>query len=387
MKRFMQVSFIAVVVLAGCIAGLRFAFVRAAGKQFAALYPGGAMAVKSIVFWPPGKVSVSGIACSSPAGLRVSVEKAEVSYAGMSLLRGIIPRVHAEGVSFIAGLPGKPFAAVLPQVSNAPDARASARFGIGRVLCERCSFDIKSKDIIVSGTASFETDIQARHIRRLDLRVPSLQVGEFKAKDVEASVLDPDTGVFSVGGVSFSKCKAGAFSARLCARPGVLVLKDISGMLWSGEISANILLRLDLPVSYDCTVRADKIDLAKAVSELELAEKIELTGTIGGTGRCAGVAGKIPRITGRLTDSLSGGILNILDQRLLAPLAQRSNQPVDMLMRGFKNYQYRRATVGIFSQDNSMVFRVGFSGEQGKREFDITWHNETGGGNENADGV
>ncbi len=386
MRRFVKVSFIAAVVVAGCIAGLRFALVRAAGKQFEALYPGGSVVVKSIEFWPPGRVSASGIFCSSPAGLRVSVEKAVVSYAGVSLLRGIIPEARVEGVSFIAGIPGKPFAAVLPRGFRGSKARGAARFGIGRVVCERCSFDIKARDITVSGSVSVAADVQARHIRGLDLRVPSVRVGEFEAKDVVSSMRDQAPGVFHVGKVSFSKCKAGAFSARLYARPGVLVLKDISGILWSGEISANVLLRLDLPVSYDCTVRADNIDLAKAVSALELAERLELTGAIGGTAHCAGIAGEIPAITGRLTASRSGGVLNILDKRLLAPLAQRSNQPVDMLVQGFKNYQYRRAAVGISSQDNAMVFRVGFSGEQGKREFDITWHQETGGGDENTGG-
>ena len=82
----------------------------------------------------------------------------------------------------------------------------------------------------------------------------------------------------------------------------------------------------------------------------------------------------INAITGDFSTAEEGGMLVIKDDRLLENIASRSQQPLDILMASFKDYDYDTGIMRLYLYEGNLVLDISLDGETGIRDLDIVIH-------------
>jgi len=111
-------------------------------------------------------------------------------------------------------------------------------------------------------------------------------------------------------------------------------------------------------------------NLALDVASKELDFRGKFTGSIVLETRNA----SLKKVKGDLSVVRPGGALTINDTRYLENVAQNSGQSLDLLVESFKNYHYDSGIIRLSLDGRALVLDVSLSGETGKRNLVVTFH-------------
>ena len=88
----------------------------------------------------------------------------------------------------------------------------------------------------------------------------------------------------------------------------------------------------------------------------------------------AGKGAALAVVDGDLLTYQPGGKLTITDKRFLENLARTSQQPLDIIVESFKNYDYNIGIVKLGMEQGNLVVDVRLEGEAGQRNLSIVVH-------------
>ena len=82
----------------------------------------------------------------------------------------------------------------------------------------------------------------------------------------------------------------------------------------------------------------------------------------------------IKEIKGDFRTDTSGGTLIINDKTFLENVAKQSNQPLDIIVESFRNYNYNNGIVKLSAETGNLVMDLKLEGKSGKRSLAIILH-------------
>lgn len=181
-------------------------------------------------------------------------------------------------------------------------------------------------------------------------------------------------GIFAVKRLKYNNLAIEGISGHPRLTRDVLYLDDVNARLFGGSVNADAQLRLRQPAVYEARCAFFHLDIAQCIRELEWEKKVEMTGTVSGDLAVRGTGGELALLSGRLRSQDAGGRLVIKDTAFLKNLAERSGQPMDLLMENIADYEYNKAYATAELEDGAIVFKTLLDGAAGKRDFTVTLH-------------
>ncbi|MFH1783139.1 MAG: YdbH domain-containing protein [Candidatus Omnitrophota bacterium] len=155
-------------------------------------------------------------------------------------------------------------------------------------------------------------------------------------------------------------------------------LEDISlttdkGELLKGRIEGDIKLSLEKKIDYLSALEIEALDLDVFRRTFKLDKKFDASGDLRGILNIRGSGSTIEDMTGDFATT-EDGILIIKDDRFIKNIAERSNQPFEILLESLKDYKYNKGLAGISMKEGNLIFNINLDGESGKRDFEIVVH-------------
>jgi hypothetical protein len=204
---------------------------------------------------------------------------------------------------------------------------------------------------------------------------------QFRQMEAEGIVFEADygaaDGIFAVRQLKYNKLTIEGISGHPRLTRDVLYLEDVNARLFGGIVNADAQFRLGQPGAYEARCAFFHLDIARCIRELELEKKVEMSGTVSGELAVRGTGGELALLSGRLRSQDAGGRLVIKDTAFLKNLAERSGQPMDLLMENIADYEYNKAYATAELEDGAIVLKTLLDGAGGKRDLTVKLHGVT----------
>lgn len=198
-----------------------------------------------------------------------------------------------------------------------------------------------------------------------------IEIGESSLKYPHIDIKDANLRTYlNSGAVELQDIQG---KARLDGRR--LSLDSVSAKIFDGTVEGNGSVFLDNRLEYSLNIRYRGIDIDSLVNDLNLKEKFTMSGELNGSTLLKGNNLDLQIINGDISAVEPGGVLTINDTGFLENLAQSSQQPLDILREGFKEYQYNTGIIKLYLQEGSLVLDISLNGDSGRRDLMVTLHN------------
>jgi len=183
-----------------------------------------------------------------------------------------------------------------------------------------------------------------------------------------------ETGGLYIQQLRYGKAKIREVNSRVRLSNNTLLLDSLTAKSLGGNIIGDLSFAIDDNREFLANLKFINFDLATIVDDFNLGKKIRMTGKLTGNLDFKGKGLGIDAITGYFSTAEYGGVLIIKDTGLLENLARNSGQPLDILVESFKNYHYNTGVMRLSLENGDLILDVGFDGETGKRNLNITLH-------------
>ena len=174
--------------------------------------------------------------------------------------------------------------------------------------------------------------------------------------------------------VSYDKGTISELKADCELADTVLLLKNIYGRVFDGRVTGTARCVLVREVQYNLSLRFEDVDLARVVNDFDLKEKFLLSGALQGSMVIEGVGLKIEKLSGDFASVAPGGVLTVKDAHFLESMAQKSQQPLELVMESFKNYRYNTGGMKVYASQENLICDVQLEGEAGRKSLSIVLH-------------
>ena len=141
-----------------------------------------------------------------------------------------------------------------------------------------------------------------------------------------------------------------------------------------GNVKGEFSVTLDQAMDYDLHLDTQAVDIKRLVDDMELNEKFEMTGRLGGAFYLSGRGQDIKDIKGYFNTAAPGGVLIIKDKTFLENVARQSSQPLDIIVESFRNYNYNNGAIKLFMESGNIGLDLKLDGNAGKRSLTIILH-------------
>jgi len=252
---------------------------------------------------------------------------------------------------------------------------------IEKIEALNANLDFNKDDIKIKAIASIQVDISTKIIDYIKLNISSLNTNLFQAEGVTLNVAQgQDAGEFYIKAINYNKLKIGDVVGKAGLKENILNINPIYISFLDGNVKGEFNISLDEEMNYNLRLNSQNLEIKKFVDGMKLNEKFDMTGRLGGTFSMSGMGQEIKEIKGDFRTDTSGGTLIINDKTFLENVAKQSNQPLDIIVESFRNYNYNNGIVKLSAETGNLVMDLKLEGKSGKRSLAIILHDFNKGG-------
>ena len=299
------------------------------------------------------------------------IKQAGIYYHPLALLKGRIAKFSLEDAKISLEMPGQSLAAL----KNYLKLNARSAFLLNCAEFSRLELNLKTQELILQAQLSSRVNLSQQSLDYLDLKIDHLDSGQLNLSN---ALLNVDSaapaGALRIDKIQLSKLRLEKIQGASKLKEKVLTLHSLSAEFLGGNTNGQIEISWDKRLEYAARIQFINIDLEKLVQDLELKEKIQLSGTLGGSLTLKGAGAAINILSGDFKASETGGVLAISDTGYLENIARSSNQSLDILLESFKNYRYNTGIAKLSLHQGDLVLDAALEGQAGKRNLTVTLH-------------
>ncbi|MBF0216740.1 MAG: YdbH domain-containing protein [Candidatus Omnitrophica bacterium] len=335
-------------------------------------FVGSSVSIGKCVFHPLRSIDITYVQINKEGVYDIRLNGINVSYGIKGLLAGHISEIRSGGGNISMDLrrlkPGE--SGKLLNTGTGPGF-----FSVGKVVVQETGVDLKTQGISLSGTLAIDFHPDDRNEDRIDAVIRTIKAFGISVEEAEIS------GAPYAGGAVLTARKITCGDAVISGVGGIvkvendsIVLDQLAGTVFNGMIRGKAEMDLRKDGRFTASIDLTGLDLGTFIRDFKLAEKVEVTGTIGGGLRLAGSMTALTGITGEFSTDIPGGVLVIKDTTFLANMAKRTGQSIDMLMENFSRYVYNKGGMKVGFNGRDMSLDIEMEGEAGKRTFNVVLH-------------
>ncbi|MFH1878509.1 MAG: YdbH domain-containing protein [Candidatus Omnitrophota bacterium] len=343
----------------------------AAEIQLRKLFPGSTVSIGNCVFRPARSVVFTGIDVQKGGIYRASVNRIKITYDLFSLAKGRFARVEVSGVKAEADF-RRVHSIELTETSR---GRSSGYFRVIEAEVSELDITVKTRDLVLQGRFSVIFSPETKNISFINSDINDLKFRNvfFESCRVEG---DPSGrgAVLSIKKAGYGDIVITDISAALTAKGPVLSATDLSASVFNGDIRGNGEIAFDNNGDFYGRVYCEGLDLKALINDFKLEKKVDMTGKVKGDLSVKGSNYLITDIQGNFFTDVPGGVLVIKDTGFLEAMANKTGQPVNILVENFKYYKYNSGIMRIFLDGADLGFDIALEGDAGKRDFNVILH-------------
>lgn len=196
-----------------------------------------------------------------------------------------------------------------------------------------------------------------------------------EADDAALSIsLRSGLGYFKIAGVKYDKLMITGIAGNMKYDSMAVALYGVRARALDGNLRGDGNLSVGKEPRYFVRLSCADLDIVSLVRDFDLGKKFEMTGRVSGQAVLKGSGMRVEEVSGHFSTLAPGGILTIHDTESLAKMAADTQQPVDLFIEGFKNYQYDTGMMSLGVEGGNVSMQVGLDGDTGKRDLNIVLH-------------
>jgi len=237
------------------------------------------------------------------------------------------------------------------------------------------NLDFTKDDIKIKAKASLQLDMAANSIDYIKLDVYSLMTNLFEIEGLTLNAYQgQDTGEFYIKGINYNKLKVADVMGKSELKERLLCISPLLVSFLGGNVKGEFSITLDEEMDYSLRLNTQGMEIKRFVDDMELNEKFDMTGRLGGAFYLSGKGQDIKDIKGDFNTAVPGGVLMIKDKTFLENVAKQSNQPLDIIVESFRKYNYNNGMIKLFMESGNIALDLKLDGGAGKRSLMIVLH-------------
>jgi len=343
----------------------------AAKGQLKKSFPGSEVYIAGCNFNPARGLAFKDIEIKTGKIYDFKIKDLRILYNIPSILRGGILGVYLGDSSFAVDLGRKD----ISEIQNIFSGGQKGAFNVENISISNLNLKLRARDIEFIGSLSSEVDLNARLIKHIDLKIDSLEAKGVSLEGAHIKGWPADTGAdLYIKKAKYSDVMLSDASGKAYIKGGTVFLKTLKAGLFGGYIDGNIDFDADKTARFVMNVNFTALDIGTFVKELKMDNKFQMTGKLNGAVALEGEGLAVTGAAGNFLTDPEGGLLVIKDTSFLENMARESKKPLEVVMEGFKNYQYNTGIIKLTLGGNDLVLSIQLDGQAGKRDFNVILH-------------
>ncbi len=358
------------VVLASLAALAKPLLLRVVTRQLAQVFIDSRVQVSRCGIHPFSRISFQGVSVQRDGAYRLSLDDVSIEYSLSSLLRFGLKAVVIEGVRLRLHTPAQPLARAVDYLA----LKKGGGLKIGRLLAKAVELDIKASDIEGVIGADIVVDPLTQRFLSGKISLPRGRSQGIELTGAQAEITGSNTVAISVAEAGYNKIRVKDIAAAVRLDNPQVFVDSLSARVFGGTIQGSGRVGLSLPSEYAAALSAEGIDLAVLQQELDLGEKVDMTGRVNGELALGGKSRFFKLLNGVFSVVEPGGALVIKDQNFFEYIANSTHQPLEVIIAGFQNYRYTLGNAKLYLQNDQLMLDIVLDGLQGKFSLNIALH-------------
>ncbi|MCX5692633.1 MAG: YdbH domain-containing protein, partial [Candidatus Omnitrophica bacterium] len=249
------------------------------------------------------------------------------------------------------------------------------KFSIDKIEVLGAAINLSKDDIKIKAKASLQLDMAANYIDYIKLEVYSFRTNLFEIEDLTLNASQGQTiGEFYIKAINYNKLKLADITGKSELEGKRLLISPLLVSFLGGNIKGEFSITLDQDMDYSLRLNTQGVEIKRFVDGMELNEKFDMTGRLGGVFYLSGKGQDIKDIKGDFNTDAPGGVLIMKDKTFLENVAKQSNQPLDIIVESFRNYNYNKGILSLYINDGNLVLDIKLNGEAGERNLTAVLH-------------
>lgn len=344
-------------------------------KVISAALPKSKVNIRGSSLFPPGCLRLTGISISRDRLYTVSLKEVRLLYGPDLLSKKRIRKFELSGLSVSSVAPWFELTRLINAPAEYLNLGSNGTFAIDSIVLSEAACDIHWKDCVLQARLSFDVMLQGPFLRSVLLEIKRLVLSGFTLEEALVRLSGTSQpGRVYVRSMRYDRLAIEGFQGSLQQTAGSVRVSPFTLRFLSGTADGSLELATRMPLSCSLECNLAGISLERAVRDLKLADRIDLSGSLFGHCSMALEGTSFSRLEGDFSLLEPGGSLTITDTSFLDSLAKSSQQPLEMIMESFRDYRYNSGKARLASQEGNLVLEVSLDGAQGKRSLNVVWH-------------
>ncbi len=343
-----------------------------AKRQLNNIFAESTVVIKGCRLEPLHQLSLEGIEIKREPAYDFKIKEIKIEFHIFSLFKGKITRLFLKEAEVRADLPEKNLSEFSKLLNLDPEKRALL---MDSLALSDLNFNLKFKDLEAKAVISAELNLKEQLIDYLALKLDYLtSLGWYlENASLKATQILPSE-YLDIAEIKFGKIGIKKIKAKATLEEQNLFLDSLSADFLGGKIEGDLAFKIDTDFQYAANLNFINLDGDTFVKTLNLGEKFNLSGRLGGTLNLRGNGSGIEAINGDFSANEPGGVLTVKDEQYLKDVARNSNQPLEILLESFKNYHYNKGVMSLRLDGGNLVMDIVLNGQSGKFNLKVIIH-------------
>jgi hypothetical protein len=246
---------------------------------------------------------------------------------------------------------------------------------VGYLVLRDLGLSLRAKDFAMEAELNLEISPSQKKIVSSESTIHLIKLGEIKIESVQILKQKSSKLKLFIKKANLGKIELKETEAFPEMKGDVLILESLNSAILDGRLSGNLKFQLARLLRYAGELKFKDIDLGKIINKFNLEEKISFVGRADGRIVIEGEGRDLSLLEGSFELAETGGSLSVRDTRFLKNLAEGTDQPLDILVEGLKDYHYNSGKLKLKLEEDTLILKINLDGEEGKREFMVRIHN------------
>ncbi|MFA5117664.1 MAG: YdbH domain-containing protein [Candidatus Omnitrophota bacterium] len=337
-------------------------------KRLVLFFPGAQVSIGGCSLDVLHRLAFSDIRIINPSAFDFRIKRLTVEYDLNCLLKAKINRVSFDGPYLSIHAPAQEIADLKKHIRLSPGKGVF----VGEAVVSSAGIDIRTKDLVCAARFSCEADVPRKSFSSFRFELDSLESKGVRIDGVLCSLAKgARAGEITLRSAGYQKLTLSGLTGKLLYENQALSFTSLSADCLGGKIFADINLNFEKAFSYEMRINVVSVDLARLIRDLELSDKVQMSGFVEGGMSCSGENAVFQSVRGDFSVVTPGGTLTIKDTRFLEHIAQNSKQSVGFVSDAFKDYLFNTGGMRISLEGADLISQVSLNGAKGKRDFTV----------------
>ena len=344
-----------------------------AAEQLRQVFPGSEVSIRDFRFSPPRRIILADVAVARKGIYDFEAGEISADLGLFSLLAGRVLRVGLADAFVNISTPQESLSDFVQYLHLTPKKGGGLR--VGAVGLENVNVHVTAGDAELDAALSLEYSFARAQVDMVAVSLPSLEAGGVTIKNIFIESADrPGRMNMAVEQVAVGKGVIDGVDGIVTLEGRTVFLEFFSARTFGGRLEGSVTLNVSALPEYLAEVRLSDVAIDRIVEDFELADKFFMDGKVSGDLVLQGKGAGINVLNGSFSTALGGGNLVIKDTRFMENIAQRTNQPLDIIVESFTNYHYNTGVIGLSLAEGNILLELALGGETGKRNLTLTLH-------------